>query len=693
MGAVTFLLAFHNHQPVGNFENIFREAFEKCYEPFLGFLEEHPFFRVSLHYSGCLLDWLESREKRFLNRLKRLVKRNQVEMLSGGYYEPILPLIPERDATQQVQFMNRYLARQFGKSPSGLWLTERVWEQKLPRLIRQASLRYTMVDDTHFALAGLAESEIKNFFLTEEEGFPIYLFPIPKLLRYLIPFREAGETLEYLRQSSSQADRPAFFTYADDGEKFGLWPGTFQWVYREGWLERFAEALQENRSWLTLKTFSEVLKENEGQPVPKVYLPSASYEEMTGWSLSREKAEEFAALKRELEASGVWSRSRAFFQGGVFKNFLVKYSEADWMRSRMQQISREVAKIKSSVIRNKSQRELWQSQCNCPYWHGIFGGLYLHHLRRSTYEHLIRAERFCRPSGARGPLSFTEEDLNGDGADEVIMKSCFLAFYFLPHRGGALRELDFYPETVNLLDVLTRRQEAYHRDLIQRWGESGGAGKGKSIHEMDKTVSPEILERAAFDASERFSFLDYFLPSETSRDDFWKGRFHSLAGDPTRIAYSKNWKMKGGNGILTLKATLPLFFTEKESRDVILEKTVEVNGKDAPFILTWKIKNDSKKEIACLYGSEWSFNFFDREKNQAGIRQAEIQDGWSPVHLEMTSGAPFDYWQFPIETVAQTEADFRLIHQGISAFPHWRLSLKPQECFERSLCFSFSSKR
>ncbi len=685
MGATRFILALHNHQPVGNFENVFREAFEKCYDPFLKFLEEHPFLTVSLHYSGCLLDWLEAREKQFLRRLKRLIHKNQVEILSGGYYEPILPLIPERDAAGQIRYMNRYLARHFGRDPQGFWLTERVWEPKLPRIAAQAGLKFTAVDDSHFSLAGLAESEIKDFFITEEEGFPLFLFPIPKSLRYAIPFNDPGETIEYLRKRASESDPSSVVTYADDGEKFGLWPGTYQWLYREGWLERFARALEENGSWLKLKTFSQVLEEEKGRPVKKVYLPTASYEEMGEWALSNEKALEFSKLKKELISERVWEEARFFFQGGIFKNFLTRYSEADWMRSKMKWVSAQVAKVRNPKKKKKAERELWQAQCNCPYWHGVFGGLYLHHLRRSTYEHLIRAESL---SNSAKPGSFPrliEEDLNEDSVKEVVIESRPFAFYFLPHRGGVLTELDFRPQLMNVLDTLTRREEAYHREILGKKG--GGQSKGKSIHDLAKKVAPEILERAAFDPWERFSLLDYFLPPATTFEDYWKARFQSLVKDPTQIFYSKNWKKNKKGGELILRAEIPL-----QDGEVEMEKRVQINADKNQFEIFWSLTNRSPKKLDCLWGAEWGFNFFDREKQYQDTRQIKIQDGWSPVNIQITGEEAFDYWQFPIETLSQTEVDFRLIHQGISVFPHWRMNLQPQETFHRHLSFRFSNK-
>ena len=31
--------------------------------------------------------------------------------------------------------------------------------------------------------------------------------------------------------------------FADDGEKFGVWPGTRRWVFDEGWLDSFLDKI------------------------------------------------------------------------------------------------------------------------------------------------------------------------------------------------------------------------------------------------------------------------------------------------------------------------------------------------------------------------------------------------------------------------------------------------------------------
>ena len=150
MKTINLLFAVHNHQPVGNFDRVFREGWEKCYAPFLEALERHPQFRISLHYSGSLLEWLEAHQPDFLTRLRALTSRGQVELISGGFYEPLLPFIPEKDAIGQVRLLNQYLQNKIGCHPRGFWLAERVWSTTLPKTLSATDLKYTLVDDSHF---------------------------------------------------------------------------------------------------------------------------------------------------------------------------------------------------------------------------------------------------------------------------------------------------------------------------------------------------------------------------------------------------------------------------------------------------------------------------------------------------------------------------------------------------------------
>jgi len=221
---VNLMFGIHAHQPVGNFEGVFQRAYEQCYHPFLNTLSRHPIIRATLHFSGSLLEWIEKHNPEYIDLIARLAGRGQIELMSGGFYEPLLPIIPREDALGQIQMMNEYIQRRFGQKARGLWLSERVWEPQLPSLISDAGLQYTLVDDTHFLYAGLRSEEAFGYYLTEDNGKKLAIFPINKQLRYYIPFKLPEDTIVYLREVSENGRQG--ITYGDDAEKFGVWPDT-----------------------------------------------------------------------------------------------------------------------------------------------------------------------------------------------------------------------------------------------------------------------------------------------------------------------------------------------------------------------------------------------------------------------------------------------------------------------------------
>src|SRR5215470_5512712 len=161
-------LLIHAHQPVGNFEDVLERCYRQGYLPFLKLLEKRPRIRVALHYSGPLL--------------RSLVERRQVELVGGGFYEPILAVIPPEDQREQIERLSSYLELHFGQRPSGAWLAERVWEPQLPYALASAQVAYTLVDDFHFLSAGFEAPELFGAYQAEDRGKAVRLFPGQKLL-------------------------------------------------------------------------------------------------------------------------------------------------------------------------------------------------------------------------------------------------------------------------------------------------------------------------------------------------------------------------------------------------------------------------------------------------------------------------------------------------------------------------------
>ncbi len=541
MGHVTFLFGIHDHQPVGNFGWVFEDAYARCYKPFLDILDKHPKVRCAMHHTGPLLEWIEANRPKYFEKIQKLVDRNQIELLGGAFYEPILTIIPERDAVGQIDLMNDYLHTKFGVKPRGMWLAERVWEPHLPSILRKAGIEYTLTDDTHFAFSGLRPEDMVGYYVTENAGVTLNVFPIDKSLRYMIPFRQPEETIQYLGSVSVEEGMRAV-SMADDGEKFGLWPGTFDWVYNQGYLERLFGKLEENSSWIHMQTYGEYMDANPA--TGRIYLPTASYYEMMEWSLPPRSGIEYQEMVKSLTAANLYERFKVFVRGGFWRNFLVKYKESHLMCSKSRWVSDMVeaasrnAESKSSSAIKEAQKDLWRGQCNCPYWHGLFGGIYLNYLRYAIYSHLLKAETACDKLLHEGKnwVELKKSDYDKDGMEELLLSSARTNVYIDPDYGGALIEWDCKAKCFNVTDTMTRREEAYHGKIIEAQKMKAAEGQPQSIHDVLHVKESGLENLLFYDWYERHCFQDHFLGGTATPENFKQCR-HPEEGDFVNQAY------------------------------------------------------------------------------------------------------------------------------------------------------------
>ena len=342
MKKINLVLGIHNHQPVGNFDFVFEHAYKAAYKPFIEILARHPKIKLAQHYTGVLFQWILKNHPEFFDDLKVLVDNGQVELITGGFYEPILAVIPDQDKLDQIKKLTDFITKHFGKNPVGMWLAERVWEQHIVKFIAMSGVKYVIIDDTHFRYAGLTGEQLLGYYITEEQGYTVNIFPISKMLRYTIPFQPVEKTIDYLREiATEEGDRVV--VYADDGEKFGVWPNTYKHVYEDGWLEEFFTALEENSDWINILHFSEAIEKIK--PIGRIYLPNASYAEMMHWALPADAYIDYEKLEEHLKEEGMYEQYSRFFRGGFWRNFLVKYPEANNLHKKMLRVSERARKL------------------------------------------------------------------------------------------------------------------------------------------------------------------------------------------------------------------------------------------------------------------------------------------------------------------------------------------------------------
>lgn len=637
-----FILCIHAHQPVGQKEDVLARICDECYSPLLHVLENFPKIPVVLHFSGVLLEWLESAKPEYLLRLNRLVGRGQVEFLSGGFYEPVLAMIPIDSRFIQLIKHRIFLEKHFRFTPKGAWLAERVWEPFMAETLHDAGLQYTLVDDHVFKMAGIKEDALREAYLTEEKGKTLTLFPISKELRYQMPFALPEKTVDYLvalsGKNSKNGKTPApLCVYADDAEKFGSWPGTHKLVYEEKWLERFFSLILAKKEHIRILTFSQYLSERT--EFKKVYPSPGSYEEMMQWC------------------------------GGNFRNFFLKFPEANLMHKKMIYLSAQVSgciraqeaksappKKTAAQRMDDAEKGILKSQCNDAYWHGVFGGLYIDFLRHGIYSHLLDAEKALLELSGK-TFYGAAYDADSDGKNEQLLNSPHFSLLLKPDRGAGLLELSSFAHRFNFLSLIS--------------GNVYGAAKQSFTEHFFTGESREILSDMAVN----------LLPD---CGDFSASPFE------TRMLERKNQCMV----------------------QCVRSGEVQVNGHPCRMMLkkSFVVKDaphlDVHYEISNLYHEPLKLAFcvrmcyslpagtnellIDRERvslfdPSLAKEKKDARIKTSLFTLLLQAQTPADFILMPLYTTFQSERGEEKIYQGIELFCLWRVHIAPGEAEKKSI--------
>ncbi len=651
------LFGAHNHQPVGNFPHIFRQAYENCYSPFLSTLNAFPKIRFSLHNSGPLYDWIQGNAKEYLGMLKQMVKRGQVEIVSGGYYEPILPIISDDDKCGQIRLMNGFIEKVFGTKPQGSWTAERVWEPYLARILNRCDIRYTFLDDTHFRFSGLKEKEFFGYYTTEDEGRPVHIFPISKTLRYKIPFSKANEAIDLINSFGCEED--ILISVFDDGEKFGLWPNTYDWVYNQGWLRQFLSLLEGSKTIQTI-TPQEAIKKFSSSGI--VYLPTASYEEMGEWVLEPKRFFAYEELNNFLKAQNRLDEAKDFIRAGFFRNFYRKYSRLNYMHKRMLATSKAINARACPQKDKEIFTSLYKAQTNCGYWHGVFGGFYLGHIRSAVYENLIHAQNLFDKKYSKEAVTLEEEDIDLDGNKEYTVRNNHMICCFSP-KGGSLLEMSLRNSGFNLLNTITRQEESYHQKIRQNVNQTAEVA---TIHNIVQQKDKDLDKFLVYDAYERLGLIDHLLDKKLTSAAFNSGEgVVSLSGEQYSMAAKGDKK----------KAVLECRFSDK---NLDFTKQIEC-GQDCGFDVLYTFR---KKNILNDYNFGIEFNIslpspndiYKKDKakeislNEPRQWQEQgsltIVDHFKKIAIEFCVDT-CDIMTMPLYSVSSSESGFEKVYQQL----------------------------
>jgi len=372
----------------------------------------------------------------------------------------------------------------------------------------------------------------------------------------------------------------------------------------------------------------------------------------------------------------------------MWRNFKVKYPETNFMYSRMMYVSgllqQAIEAGVSEAVVEAARDHLYQGQCNCSYWHGAFGGIYLPHLRNAVYQHLLYAENLLRRR-LTPEAEFIEaesSDYNFDGRAEVRLANEQISTWISPHAGGHVYELDLMQIGHNLGSTLARRNEYYHAKVLQ--GENQSEGDAASIHDLVIFKQEGLDKRLQYDSRLRNSLIDHFWDEDVTLDalmensamergDFAGGDFGAKirrSADRIQVMMAREGNAWG----VPLKITKGLTLV-KGSDEIEIAYMIEGLPSDRSF------RFGVEFNFAGLPDGQDDRFFSDADGNKIGqlgekvelmeAKTLSLTDQWLGLQLSLELDSDATLWAYPVQAVSQSESGFELVHQAVCVQPSW----------------------
>lgn len=412
-------------------KEIFEKDYENVYKPAAKFLYSHPEFRMSFAFYGVQIDFLQKEYPEFIEILRELISRRQIEILGGGYYDPAFPLLFPMDRTGQIEFLTSTLRSVTGKRPRGITLCASIWDYSLVSCFYNCGMDYVLLDDS------LIPDEKQKFvpLIMSDKGKTISILPLYQEFKPEIqddPRDYLNLISKKIAKSSKNSPKP--LKECVKGLNIQFTHEEFQSLLRSGYLEKLYREISEKKDFFDFATPITLVKEAKLR-IP-VYIASGMSREVGQWGI-----EPYRAVKADrhypvsiYDFFQIYPQSRALYNRMLYVSMLVNQSHGDKLR------------------KTSAREKLWEAQNGDGFICTSKGAFVSATYRQQAYKKLTEAEKIARQCG-EFKETFVSYDYTGDGLNEYI---CRMNKYFavISLGGGAIRELDVLQNSGNFADNL-----------------------------------------------------------------------------------------------------------------------------------------------------------------------------------------------------------------------------------------------
>lgn len=415
-------------------DSSYQAAYKSVYKPLVSLLMERPDLKFSFYFTGPQIEYFKKKNPEFLLALKNLISKKQVEIIGGGYYNPLFPLILPADRAAQIEKLTLTHRQNFGKRPRGASLFCDSWDPALLSTLDAASLEYVLLDSSLLPVG-------KNVFL------PLVMNNLDKSTLILPVYTDlAAKKGEGPREHFSRIAAACKAAVKNDAENSGADRmlcisydiNSVKNILSKDWMQEMLDLIiSEKKSSLHLPY--DCVKDSS------VFVPcfihSGINKNIARWCFTPYEPVE----------------QKDNYPVNIY-DYLQVYKTSHSLFDRMMNVSMLVNQCHGDKMRKNAAREkLLAAQCGDAYVCRSSSELAAFKERQNAYKNLTESERLVRECSAFKE-SVTSYDYNGDGFKEYVcrLEKCNVC---VGNDGGSIFELDVMKASGNYADNISRTKK------------------------------------------------------------------------------------------------------------------------------------------------------------------------------------------------------------------------------------------
>lgn len=560
---------------VKNYEQDYNEIYKNA----ATFFYSHsscPFFFV---FSGREISYYHNKKPAFLKIIHEMENRKQIEILGGGYYNPIFPLLYPSDRTGQIEMLSSQIRSLIGKRPRGMTLCAESWDSTLVTNFQTCGMEYVLLDNAVIPPA-------KQYYLPlimAERMKSIDIVPVHNSLKFdslnLTEIKEASndkekiknlveQFLKEIQKKVSRSEVPEGISESWKCVTLLFSHDEFKILFDSGFLSMLYE------TDATLNDISFSLPTATRKILPKIpcYIPSSLSTSVAKWGCKPYETSEKNLPNNIFNFLETYPNVKAVYDRMLYTSLLINSFHGDKMR------------------KNAAREKLWEAQAGETFICNKDGVFASPQVRQNCFKKLIEAEQILRNTN-EFEESVTAFDFNGDSICEYILRMNQY-FSYISMKEGCILELDVISNTKNYCNGLSRitkfdnTKDGYRRGLF-----------------VDKLFASENLN-------------NYISEKTTEKNIYSLVKYDELKFSSQK----KEIQFLAQSEVISRKEN-----TEIKQKVILHKKYIATSD---GFSVQYILKNESNEKLSCVLMVEQNFCEFDyTETGKSSYSVQAVSDG------------------------------------------------------------------